>query len=57
MLIPWGRGCDHAEGVCLLPEAAGGKGREVLVLYDSPDPKRRFRDPWKLVADVLPLAV
>ena len=37
--------------------AAGGNGREILVLYDSPDESRRFRDPWKLVADVLPLAV
>lgn len=57
MLIPWGRGCDHAEGVCLLPKAAGGSGREALVLHDSPDKEKRLRAPWKMMADLLPLAV
>lgn len=33
--LPYGRGEDHAEGVCLLPEGNGAK-KELLVVYDSP---------------------
>jgi hypothetical protein len=43
MRIPDGRGCDHGEGVALLPPDAVPDGfRELLVLYDSPA-KRRLR--------------
>lgn len=54
-IVPWGLGCDHAEGVCLLPPPAG-HGAELLVVYDSPDP-RRLRKKGRLRVDVLPLRV
>lgn len=54
-IVPWGWGCDHAEGVCLLPPPAG-HGPELLVVYDSPDP-RRLRKKGRLRVDVLPLRV
>jgi hypothetical protein len=53
--IPWGRGSDHAEGVCLLSPPAG-HGAELLVVYDSPDP-RRLKRKGRLRVDVLPLRV
>jgi hypothetical protein len=37
--IPHGDGCDHAEGMAVLPRNAAGQ-TEVLILYDSPDPVR-----------------
>jgi hypothetical protein len=54
-IVPWGWGCDHPEGVCLLPPPAG-HGAELLVVYDSPDP-RRLRKKGRLRVDVLPLRV
>lgn len=54
-IVPWGWGCDHAEGVCLLPPPAG-HGSELLVVYDSPD-SRRLRKKGRLRVDVLPLRV
>jgi hypothetical protein len=35
--LPYGVGCDHAEGIGLLGDPADGR---VLVVYDSPSPER-----------------
>ncbi|HYD98369.1 MAG TPA: DUF3616 domain-containing protein [Alphaproteobacteria bacterium] len=37
-LLPHGDGCDHIEGITLRPGPDGG--RELLAVYDSPDPAR-----------------
>ena len=51
--LPYGRGEDHAEGICWLP-AADGDGRELLVVYDSPS-AGRLRDGTAIEADVFQL--
>jgi hypothetical protein len=38
MQLPYGRGEDHAEAICLVP--AEGGGEELLVVYDSPAASR-----------------
>lgn len=57
MAIPYGRGVDHAEGICLVPKPArsGDKDAQLLVLYDSPDASRLKGDA--IVADIFPLEV
>ena len=57
MAIPYGRGVDHAEGICFLPKAArgGDKDGKLLVLYDLPDEKR-FKGN-DILADVFALEV
>jgi Protein of unknown function (DUF3616) len=50
MRLPYGRGEDHAEGVCWLPGDAGEKG-ELLVIYDSPADDR-LHDRTAIHADV-----
>ncbi len=49
--LPYGDGDDHAEGIALLPEPDGTK---LLVVYDSPSP-RRTPDPATVLADVVAL--
>jgi hypothetical protein len=50
--LPYGRGEDHAEGICWL---AGDDGaRELLVVYDSPA-KHRLHDHTAIEADVFVL--
>ena len=39
MQLPYGRGEDHAEAICLVP-AESGRKEELLVLYDLPAPSR-----------------
>lgn len=51
--LPYGRGEDHAEGVCWLPGEAGGTG-ELLVIYDSPATDR-LHDETAIHADVFRL--
>ena len=55
MAIPFGRGVDHAEGICALPKAARSRYKDgrLLVLYDSPADKRLKGDG--IVADIFPL--
>ena len=57
MAIPYGRGVDHAEGICFLPKAARGSDKDgkLLVLYDSPDDKRLKGND--VLADIFPLEV
>jgi hypothetical protein len=57
MALPYGRGVDHAEGICFLPKAArdGDKDAQLLVLYDSPAAKRLKGD--QILADIFPLGV
>lgn len=40
MELPFGQGCDHAEGIALLQERAGATPA-LLVVYDSPAPARQ----------------
>jgi len=51
--LPHGAGEDHAEGICWLP-GAGGDGRELLVVYDSPA-AGRSHDGTAIEAEVLRL--
>lgn len=46
--LPYGDGDDHAEGIALLP------GRRLLVVYDSPAPKR-LAEPGTVLADLFAL--
>jgi hypothetical protein len=48
--LPHGEGCDHAEGIALLPAVEGGPPR-LLVVYDSPAASRHVGDTG-LRADV-----
>jgi GNAT superfamily N-acetyltransferase len=48
--LPYGDGCDHAEGISLLGPA---DGRHLLVVYDSPSPARLTDDG--VLADVVRL--
>ena len=48
--LPYGNGCDHAEGISLLGAA---DGRSLLVVYDSPSPARLTDDG--VLADVVRL--
>jgi hypothetical protein len=48
--VPYGAGCDHAEGIALL-EAAGSE-RRLLVVYDSPAASRLHEDGAAIDADV-----
>ena len=51
--LPFGRGADHAEGIAILGRA---KGRpELLVVYDSPAPRRLHEDGTGIDADVFVL--
>ena len=47
--VPYGSGNDHAEGMTLLNED------RLLVIYDSPDDKKRFRGETEVLADVFRL--
>jgi Protein of unknown function (DUF3616) len=47
--VPYGSGNDHAEGMTLLG------GDRLLVIYDSPDDKKRFRGETDVLADVFHL--
>src|SRR3546814_17646907 len=38
MHLPFGIGCDHAEGIALLD--GGNRSQELLVVYDAPSPDR-----------------
>jgi hypothetical protein len=51
--VPYGRGDDHAEGICLLPGEGGGE-EVLLVVYDSPA-KGRLHDGAAIDADVFRL--
>jgi hypothetical protein len=37
--LPFGRGCDHPEGLALWNEV-DGEARQILVIHDSPSPRR-----------------
>ncbi len=39
--IPYGKGCDHAEGIALF-QSKGRDKPELLVVYDSPAPRREI---------------
>jgi Protein of unknown function (DUF3616) len=54
--LPYGRGVDHAEGLCCLPAAGAARGgaKEVLVVYDSPA-EDRLHDGAAIDADVFRL--
>jgi len=55
--LPYGRGVDHAEGICWLPTAGAAPGdaaRELLVVYDSPA-EDRLHDGTAIDADVFRL--
>jgi hypothetical protein len=52
--VPYGRGEDHAEGICLLPGEDGRK-EELLVVYDSPA-ESRLHARTAIDADVFRLA-
>jgi hypothetical protein len=55
--IPYGRGCDHAEAVLLLPrETSTSDEPELLILYDSPADDR-LKGSRRLKADILPLRI
>lgn len=51
--LPYGRGEDHAEGICWLPGADGDR-KELLVVYDSPA-AGRLHDGTAIEADVFRL--
>ena len=51
--LPFGRGCDHAEGMTLLPGAGGGPPR-LLVVHDQPAGARQPGEST-LLADVFEL--
>jgi hypothetical protein len=50
--LPFGRGADHPEGICWLPD--GGMARELLVVYDSPA-DHRLHKHTAIEADVFRL--
>jgi hypothetical protein len=51
--VPYGRGCDHAEGIALI-HSKGRASPELLVVYDSPAPRRQVGGNG-LVADLFDL--
>jgi hypothetical protein len=48
LVVPHGEGTDHAEGISLIEI---GRGKELLVVYDCPDPKRLPEDQTSIDAD------
>jgi len=48
VILPHGEGTDHAEGISLMET---GHGKELLVVYDCPDPKRLPEDGRSIDAD------
>jgi hypothetical protein len=52
--LPFGEGCDHPEGMALLPNAVDGV-REIAIVYDSPDAKSRCVGVSAVYADVFVL--
>lgn len=52
--VPFGSGCDHAEGLALLHDDDDGTEPELLVVYDSPAPRRQVGASG-LLADVFAL--
>jgi hypothetical protein len=48
LILPHGEGTDHAEGISLMKT---GHGKELLVVYDCPDPKRLPEDQRSIDAD------
>ena len=50
--LPFGRGADHPEGICWLPDR--GAARELLVVYDSPA-DHRLHERSAIEADVFRL--
>lgn len=55
MELPYRGPIDHPEGICWLRDEPGG-GRRLLVLYDSPDPRRLKEDPLLLIGDSFAVA-
>jgi len=53
MEIPFGRGCDHPEGLALWGEE--GKERQILVIYDSPAKSRIDKASGTIEADLFDL--
>ncbi|ROZ74440.1 DUF3616 domain-containing protein [Ramlibacter sp. WS9] len=51
--VPYGKGCDHAEGIALFRSKGSAKA-ELLVVYDSPAPRRQVGGNG-LVADLFEL--
>jgi len=51
--IPFGRGCDHPEGLALWGE--GEEARQILVIYDSPHKSRIDKASGTIVADLFDL--
>lgn len=50
MAVPYGRGTDHAEGMCWLGDEI--PDRELLMVYDLPAPDRQHDDGATIDADV-----
>jgi hypothetical protein len=48
--VPYGEGCDHAEGIALI--AADGEARRLLVVYDNPAASRLHEGGTAIDADV-----
>ena len=48
LILPHGDGTDHAEGISLMDT---GRGKELLVVYDCPDPKRLPENQTSIDAD------
>lgn len=53
--LPCGEGCDHPEGMALIPVKSGAMPREVMIVYDSPSSARRL-DENSVLADVFSLS-
>ncbi|HEY9706888.1 MAG TPA: DUF3616 domain-containing protein [Oculatellaceae cyanobacterium] len=51
--LPYGEGNDHAEGITLFNAIA--QQPSILVVYDSPSPKRILDEAAAVMADVFPL--
>jgi hypothetical protein len=52
--IPFGRGRDHPEGLALWSDGRG-EAKQILVIYDSPDPSRLDADGGAITADLFDL--
>lgn len=50
--VPYGKGCDHAEGITVVPN---GDGAALLVIYDSPAEGRIADDGRSVTADLFAL--
>jgi hypothetical protein len=52
--LPFGRGRDHPEGLALWSDGDRAP-RQILVIYDSPDPSRLDKDGGAITADLFDL--